>query len=299
MLGRGVLVVNDDEHRRHRRALANSFAQGSVNSYLPLFQQQAQKFCDRLDKELTEEYRVLNLHEWFDKVALDVIALAGFDYNAGGLEDRKNIISESFAKILNPADLNKGVVLFIYLTGKYPWLANLPVKAIRNAKISSSALKSEAEKIVKETYRKYNAGDLVDRKDLIANLVKANAKDKHGLSDDEVMGQITTFLAAGMETSATTMSWTLLELSKRPDVQSKLRAEIHAFQKGRPAGMEYSLEDLEELPYLDAVAVSAPIRRRYISSDMFSSVRSCAIIQQSLLQAGLRRSSAFCHSARL
>lgn len=78
------------------------------------------------------------------------------------------------------------------------------------------------------------------------------------------MGQVTTFLLAGHETSSTTLTWILAYLSKMPEVQKKLRDEVReAKAKATEAGRaDLSLEELTTLPYLDAVVV----RRRLLQS---------------------------------
>ncbi|KZT57523.1 cytochrome P450 [Calocera cornea HHB12733] len=66
-------------------------------------------------------------------------------------------------------------------------------------------------------------------RDLLTALVRASmAHDvpaPQQLSDDEVLGQISTFLLAGHETTATAVAWALLALSTRADVQRALHAE--------------------------------------------------------------------------
>lgn len=62
-------------------------------------------------------------------------------------------------------------------------------------------------------------------------------------------------MLAGHETSASTLSWTLLELARAPYVQTKLRAEIRAAERAVAArgGTEFTPADLESMAYLAAV----------------------------------------------
>jgi cytochrome P450 len=43
---------------------------------------------------------------------------------------------------------------------------------------------------------------------------------------DDFVGQVYQFLAAGFETSGSTMSYALYEITLRPEIQKTLRAEI-------------------------------------------------------------------------
>ncbi|KAG7439454.1 cytochrome P450 [Guyanagaster necrorhizus] len=59
-------------------------------------------------------------------------------------------------------------------------------------------------------------------------LVKANVSENPHtrLNDEELFAQMNSIMFAGHETTANTLSWTLLELSRHPEVQDRLRAEI-------------------------------------------------------------------------
>ena len=57
--------------------------------------------------------------------------------------------------------------------------------------------------------------------------------------------------------SATSLSWTLLEIARHPEVQGKLRKEIYDRRRqivleGRSETV-FTAEDLDSLPYLNAV----------------------------------------------
>lgn len=79
-----------------------------------------------------------------------------------------------------------------------------------------------------------------------------------------------TFLLAGHETTSTSLTWTLWTLSRYPEVQTKLRAEIRdARKKAKDNGTdEIESDDLNALPYLDAVTVSF-YTERLLSSRRF------------------------------
>ncbi|KAF8342996.1 cytochrome P450 [Cantharellus anzutake] len=75
-----------------------------------------------------------------------------------------------------------------------------------------------------------------------------NLKPSQRLTEDEVMAQISTFLFAGNDTTATGISWVMYALCKNSSIQDKLRAEIRAVPNEHP-----TYEALSSLPYLDAV----------------------------------------------
>jgi cytochrome P450 len=62
-------------------------------------------------------------------------------------------------------------------------------------------------------------------------------------------------MIAGHETSSATLTWTLFELCRNPQVQTKLREEIRAkeaklIEQGKTG---FTAQDFETMPYLNAV----------------------------------------------
>ncbi|MER7766465.1 cytochrome P450 [Kitasatospora sp. NPDC096140] len=94
-----------------------------------------------------------------------------------------------------------------------------------------------------------------DHHDLLSVLLGAVDEDGQGLSDAEIHDQVVTFLLAGTETTAATLSWAWTLLAANPAVRERLHAELDTVLDGRPARHE----DLPALP-LTARIVSETLR---------------------------------------
>lgn len=68
--------------------------------------------------------------------------------------------------------------------------------------------------------------------------------------EEEMIDQLMTFLAAGHDTTASTLSWIMFNLCKHPEVQDRLRAEIE--EKVSSLGDDVP-EVIDDIPYLEAV----------------------------------------------
>lgn len=75
------------------------------------------------------------------------------------------------------------------------------------------------------------------------------------LSDSEVLAQSIVFLAAGYETSSTTLSFVCHHLATSPEIQDKLQQEIDNAWPDESQMLSY--ETVHELPYLDMVISEA------------------------------------------
>lgn len=72
------------------------------------------------------------------------------------------------------------------------------------------------------------APDLDQRTDVLAMLVAARDEDGRPIPDDHIIDELQTLLAAGHETTATTLAWAVERLRRHPAVLGKLVAEIDA-----------------------------------------------------------------------
>ncbi|XP_074025901.1 probable cytochrome P450 6a23 [Leptinotarsa decemlineata] len=86
-----------------------------------------------------------------------------------------------------------------------------------------------------------------------ANITKEEDKNKGSdtLTFNEVAAQCFVFFVAGFETSATTMTFALLELSLNQDIQDKLRQEINTVLKKHD--MQFTYDSVMEMKYLEKV----------------------------------------------
>ena len=74
------------------------------------------------------------------------------------------------------------------------------------------------------------------------------------------MAQALTFLLAGFETSANTLSFALYELALHPEIQQSLRAEILQVLSKHDGKLTY--DGIQDMSYLDRV-VSGEERREF------------------------------------
>jgi len=125
-----------------------------------------------------------------------------------------------------------------------PALRHIPVPAMIRVKRAVR----ELDEIVDRIIRQRRAGG-EDTGDLLSMLMAARDEDGSGMTDRQLRDEILTFLLAGHETTAVSLSWTWYLLSQHPEVEQKLREELTQVLGGRAP----RLEDLPRLPYTDKV----------------------------------------------
>lgn len=81
------------------------------------------------------------------------------------------------------------------------------------------------------------------------------AIESGGFSDEDLVNQMMTFLAAGHETTATALTWAMSLVAKHKDVQQRLRSELRDahLPNIRDPDANMTPEMLDRIPYLNAV----------------------------------------------
>ncbi|KAI0768801.1 cytochrome P450 [Trametes elegans] len=263
VMGRGILFVQGEEHRKQRRILNPAFGPAQVRDLTEIFVRKSLELRDIWASATADgkPYEV-NVSRDLSRTTLDVIGLAGFNYDFNALDPsgKPNELSIAFRNLFsNTAAFS----LLSFLRAWFPVLNIIPNKRARIAKESSKVFKRVGknlvvdmkESVMRDAAKQHRDGversDLKSR-DLLTLLIKANiAKDlpaSQRLSDADVIGQIPTFLLAGHETTSTSTTWALYALSTHLGVQTKLREELLAVQTDTP-----TMEELSAFPYLDGV----------------------------------------------
>lgn len=110
----------------------------------------------------------------------------------------------------------------------------------------------------------------VDDRDLASAIVNSPDADGNPPSDAIIVGQLPSLFAAAFEAGQSVLTWTLLLLMQHPRVAAQLLEEL----RSRAGGPSPSLNNVGDLPYLDAVVRESmrvlppvPLQMRVAQSD--------------------------------
>jgi len=197
---------------------------------------------------------------WLNRMTLDAIGLAGFNYNFDALNanEKPNELNEALATIITGG---QRMSLFPSLQARFPLLRLIPTERARRVQVAQRTMARIGDKLLSDAKAAAltiatEKGEIeksnLQGRDLLSLLVKANMAtdipESQKLSDADVLAQVPTFLVAGHETTSTATTWALYALTKAPEIQTKLREELLSVDTDTP-----SMDELMALPYLDAV----------------------------------------------
>jgi cytochrome P450 len=222
----GLLTINGEVHRQHRRMMMPAFHKKRVESY-------RDAMVARIDRMLSAwrpgEVRDLLLE--MRQVTLLIVTQVLF-----GLEDDRETLrlGRLMAEWLERYTAPVNHLLPFDRPG-------LPYRTLlRLSEQGETAIRG----LIARKRAQGAGGD-----DVLSMLLHARDEEGGAMSDAELVGQTNILFVAGHETTTNSLTWTLFLLDQHPEVHAALVEELEGELKGAPP----TIEQLERLPLLDQV----------------------------------------------
>ena len=254
-----MLLAEGDEHKMQRRNLLPAFAFRHVKDLYPVFWAKAREGVQAMTEKILNDAAerddaekntaVIEAGNWASRITLDIIGLAGLGRDFHAIKDPGNRLTQAYGRVFKPSRQAQMLQLLGMLFSP-KLVAWLPFR--RNEDISSAAgmIRAECAELIKEKKEKLAQKELTDV-DILSVAIESG-----GFSDENLVDQLMTFLAAGHETTASAMTWAAYLLAKHTDVQTRLRAEVREHLppiSGSDDDSTVSSFDIDRMPYLNAV----------------------------------------------
>jgi cytochrome P450 len=265
LLGIGILLAEGDEHKKQRKNLMPAFAFRHVKDLYPVFWDKSREAVAAITEQvkagglkaadlegteqtidLTKEGSVLEVMGWASRSTLDIIGLAGLGQDFGAIENPNTLLNRTYRTVFKPSRQAAILgLLNLFLPGWF--VKRLPVK--RNGEIEEAAaiIRTTCRQLIRAKKEKLEKNQLTDVD------ILSVALESGGFSEENLIDQLMTFLAAGHETTATAMTWAIYMLCLNPDVQTRLRAEIREKLPSVNEDARISSQQIDHMPYLNAV----------------------------------------------
>lgn len=217
----GLLEAEGEAWRVQRRALAPLLTPKLVATFAPAFNAATEQLVARLQR--MREGSTVDIHQEMAQVTLDVLGRTIFSDGLG--RDSRDVASAISRLLLTVGRLDPFDVL------------NFPEWVPRLSKLRKGSAEAFFESMIESLIarrRQLFARDKASApRDLLTLLLDAQDPETGaGLSDTQVRANILTFIAAGHETTANSLTWSLYLLSLSEEWRSRLAAEASTVLSG-------------------------------------------------------------------
>ena len=191
---------------------------------------------------------IVEIAQWLSRATLDIIGIAGMGQDFGAIQNPDTELSTTYRSIFQPSKQAQFLGMLSLVIPMW-FIRILPVK--RNSQIRDAAvsIRKVCRQLIEQKKEKMKEkGKRVDT-DIISVALESGA-----FSEDNLVDQMMTFLAAGHETTSSAMVWAVYLLCLHPEVQRRLREEVRS---GLPSientQTPVTSEAIDRLPFLHAV----------------------------------------------
>ncbi|CAL1697886.1 unnamed protein product [Somion occarium] len=268
IMGPGLLATYGEHHRKQRKMLNPVFSIKHMRHMTPIFYRVSHNLCEGIKNEIGSSSKDIDILHWIHRTALELVGQGGLGYSFDSLKEDvpytayAKAMKELSATMFNMAFYRMLIPYFVKLGPKWfrRWLAeNAPFERVKHVTQIVNIMDENTRRIFYQKKAALEAGDAAvveqvgNGKDIMSILLKANidASEEDRLSEEELLGQMSTLVFAATDTTTSALAQIFHLLAEHSDVQEKLRAEVaNARMK---AGGDIPHDELMALPYLDAV----------------------------------------------
>lgn len=233
-----------------------AFAYRHIKDLYPIFWTKSCEMVQAIMKDISQESSkeqgtspgVIEFAGWASRATLDIIGVAGMGQDFNAIQDPNTELNATYRKVFQPsreAQMLGMLSLFVPI-----WLVRaLPVQRNDDIVVASATVRRVCRQLIQQKQEKLNNKEKRVDVDILSVALESG-----GISEENLVDQLMTFLVAGHETTASAMTWAVYTLCKHPEIQSRLRAEV---QEHLPSIDDSSTivtdKVLDKLPYLHAV----------------------------------------------
>lgn len=277
VLGMGVLLAEGEDHRIQRKMLQPAFAFRHVKGLYGIIWSVAERLVTTMAEQASatghasaspsdgprdaqDRAITTDIADWGSRATLDIIGIAGMGQDFGAIREPDSELHRTYKLVFQQST---GAIFLAVLRLLLPgWFVSwLPLRRNRQMRRSVQTLRSLCRQMISEARSQQSmdeAGSSVysSGKNILTVALSAGA-----FTDESLVDQLMTFLAAGHETTATALTWAIYILCVHPQMQEKLRSEVRScLPSPSPSSSpsEKAPESLAALidtgmPYLNAV----------------------------------------------
>ncbi|MEO3761510.1 cytochrome P450 [Mycobacterium sp. B14F4] len=224
--------LHGEAHRRRRKLLVPAFNGKRMRSYDGVVEEEAMREIATWPED--QEFPIL---ESMMRMTLNSILRAVFGAEGAQLDELRTVMPK----------LMKRAAIFAILPGlrhdwgpRSPWGRYLEIRHRFNSIIDALIAQHRADPHFEE------------RSDVLSMLLRSSYEDGTVMSNSEISDELFTLLAAGHETTATALAWTVERLRRHPDVLSRL---VDEFDSGGSELLQATIDEVHRTrPVIDGVA---------------------------------------------
>ncbi|KAE8552145.1 hypothetical protein EYB25_006039 [Talaromyces marneffei] len=253
--GDGLLLSEGETHKAQRKGLMPAFSFRHIKDLYPIFWSKSRDLVKVLEHEISHQGSsksdVIVMKTWATRTTLDILGLAGMDHDFRFLRDPTNALVQHYEKTQTPpsrVEVLLGAILSLLTSNYEVLMTKIPTARVRQLNEGSKYIRQLCRQLIQEKREKMNKPESQTGVDIISVALRSEA-----FTNENLVDQMMTFLAAGHGTTSHSLQWAVYALCKHQDIQSRLRKEVRdCLPSISDPESIITAKELDSLPYLHA-----------------------------------------------
>jgi cytochrome P450 len=251
IMGKGLIPADPTTWKQRRPQIVPAFHKAWLEYMVGLFGYCNQPLINSLNDIAVNKGGKVEMEQYFNSVALDIIGLSVFNYEFGSVTKESPIIKSVYSTLVEVEHRSMTPAPYWELP-----LANQLVPRLRKFNSDLKLLNEVLDDLITrakdsrqvtdlEKLEKRNYADVSDPS-MLRFLVDMRGAD---IDNKQLRDDLMTMLIAGHETTGALLTWSLFELTRNPDCMRKAKEEIDRVIGDRVP----TYEDVKNLEYVRLV----------------------------------------------
>ncbi|XP_076269064.1 cytochrome P450 6k1-like [Rhynchophorus ferrugineus] len=250
---KGLFHLEGEDWRNTRKKLTPTFTSGKMKMMFELMAAKTAGLEDLVGK-IADSDSVLKVKETLERFTTDVIGSCGFGLECNSMKDPDSEFLKYGRRIFESPAKPPSLLMRMFLRPGQAQKKHVETEEFfKNVVVDTMKYRSE-NKVTRKDFLQLmiqlkNQGAVSEDDSVPQQGHKLNQTES--MTDEDVTAQCLLFFIAGFETSATTMTYALLELAQNEDIQEKVRQEVNEVLAKYDGVMTY--EAMLDLKYTESV----------------------------------------------
>ncbi|KAI9296385.1 cytochrome P450 [Neoconidiobolus thromboides FSU 785] len=243
LFGKSNIVLSDKTEWRHHRKSVNPAFKKSWDT--KIFAESGYELIDKIE---SRNRIPTDMNDMFQQLTLDVLGRGLFSYDFFALKN-----GDKDKNLLYYKQAMSGIFNLIYIT--FPFLDIFAPKLIDSRRYvhqQGQCFRVFLEGIIDSKRKEIESGVVKD--DIVSLMIRDSMENEvDGLTNEEILNNLTVFFLAGHDTTANTLTSTLYFLAKNQDIQDKARQEVLNVVGDSDEVKAPTNDQEKKLPYIDCI----------------------------------------------
>jgi cytochrome P450 len=244
---RGVFLAEGTAWRNQRKMVMQAFAPHAIKAYFPLLARVGARLQARWE-DAARHGRPIALNADLKRYTVDVVAGLAFGEEVNTIEQGDDVVQQQLELIMEGTARRS--------LAPFPYWRYVKLPYDRKLEAAARAMREATDGFIAKARRRM--ADDPSRVERPQNMLEAMlaAADQEGSAIDHaaVVGNVSTMLLAGEDTTSSALSWLVWLLARHPAALQRAQEEI---RRVAPDPAHCTIEQMDRLEYIDACAHEA------------------------------------------